>query len=182
MRFTPEMIEILKTYYPSEGSSGVIKRIYSISGHTYNPLSIRDKAKKLKIKGFNPSHFSKGHRPKHTGKNIKITPYERKKTPEGTIVTRSKKGIITLFIKLNGIYTPYARHIYISHYGEYPKNQIIHYLNGDRTDVRIENLALEPRTRKMNASLTQEHFMQRGLTRRINRTGLVDFILNGNIP
>lgn len=182
MRFTPKMIEILKTYYPSEGSSGVIKRIYSISGHTYSGRSIRQKAKYLKIKGFNSSIFQKGNPPPNKGKKNPNRKSPPKIDTEGRISIRMKYGKKNLFIKINGIYVSYPRYIYALHHGEIPKGQGIVFINGDRLDVSIENLKLESKSKIMQNFITPEVAKTRGLNRRINQVGYVNFILNGNIP
>ena len=181
MRFTPQMIEILKTYYPSEGSPGVIKRIYSISGHTYTGKSINQKARDLKIKGFNSSIFQKGNPAPNKGKKMGKRP-RPKINNDGRISIRMKYGKKNLFIKINGAYVSYPRYVVSLHYGEIPMDQGIVFINGDRLDARIENLKLESKSKIMQDHITPEVAKTRGLNRRINQTGYVNFILNGNIP
>ena len=66
----------------------------------------------------------------------------------GTITKRkTKNGIIRQFIKIDepNKWIEYARFIWIKHNGEIPKGYLIHHINQNPLDDRIENLSLATR-------------------------------------
>ena len=80
------------------------------------------------IKNNNQKWFKKGNKPHNT-------------YPEGTIFTRKgKNGWKCLVIKHNGKLKRLARHVWEQANGEIPSGCIVRHIDGDFTNVALENL------------------------------------------
>ena len=77
-------------------------------------------------------------------------------------------------IKKNGIFSDEHRRVWVEHYGEIPKGYIVHHINGNKTDNRIDNL--EIMTRK-------EHCLLHGADKNLEKgRGVGHGFKKGNVP
>jgi hypothetical protein len=107
----------------------------------------------------NKTAFKKGNIPWNKNKKgIHLSPKTEfkkgceslNKLPVGTITTRTRnRGGIKKrqYIKIEepNVWVPYATYVWESHFGKIKKGDVIHHLNGDSLDDRIENLIAFPR-------------------------------------
>lgn len=156
--WTPDMDNILKENYPYKETSEVAKML----GLTTKQIICR--ARRLKLhkspevfKGIRENGmFLKGHVPFNKGK--KQHEFMSEEVIQKTIATRFKKGQIPVNVKNVG-YERITRDGYVEiktekgfvlkhrmlwekYYGKIPKRHVIRFKNGNKQDVRIENLEL----------------------------------------
>ena len=156
--WTPDMDNVLKENYPYKETSEVAKML----GLTTKQIICR--ARRLKLhkspevfKGIRENGmFLKGHVPFNKGK--KQHEFMSEEVIQKTIATRFKKGQIPVNIKNVG-YERITRDGYVEiktekgfvlkhrmlwekYYGKIPKRHVIRFKNGNKQDVRIENLEL----------------------------------------
>ena len=156
--WTPDMDNVLKENYPYKETSEVAKML----GLTTKQILCR--ARRLKLhkspevfKGIRENGmFLKGHVPFNKGK--KQHEFMSEEVIQKTIATRFKKGQIPVNIKNVG-YERITRDGYVEiktekgfvlkhrmlwekYYGKIPKRHVIRFKNGNKQDVRIENLEL----------------------------------------
>lgn len=113
-------------------------------------------------KGKRPTNaFEKGHEPWNKGlRGIHLSSAtEFKKgqrginyVPVGTIRTRKEKGKPRQFIKVSdpNIWEYYAVYLWEQKYGKIPQGYVIHHINKNRLDDRIENLVCVSRSEHIN--------------------------------
>lgn len=156
--WTPDMDNILKENYPYKETSEVAKML----GLTTKQILCRARRLKLHkspevVKGIRENGmFLKGHVPFNKGK--KQHEFMSEEVIQKTIATRFKKGQIPVNIKNVG-YERITRDGYVEiktekgfvlkhrmlwekYYGTIPKRHVIRFKNGNKQDVRIENLEL----------------------------------------
>lgn len=156
--WTPDMDNVLKENYPYKETSEVAKML----GLTTKQILCR--ARRLKLhkspevfKGIRENGmFLKGHVPFNKGK--KQHEFMSEEVIQKTIATRFKKGQIPVNVKNVG-YERITRDGYVEiktekgfvlkhrmlwekYYGTIPKRHVIRFKNGNKQDVRIENLEL----------------------------------------
>lgn len=156
--WTPDMDNVLKENYPYKETSEVAKML----GLTTKQIICR--ARRLKLhkspevfKGIRENGmFLKGHVPFNKG--MKQHEFMSEEVIRKTIATRFKKGQIPVNVKNVG-YERITRDGYVEiktekgfvlkhrmlwekYYGTIPKRHVIRFKNGNKQDVRIENLEL----------------------------------------
>lgn len=156
--WTPDMDNVLKENYPYKETSEVAKML----GLTTKQILCR--ARRLKLhkspevfKGIRENGmFLKGHVPFNKGK--KQHEFMSEEVIQKTIATRFKKGQIPVNIKNVGYervnvdgyveiktekgFVLKHRMLWEKYYGKIPKRHVIRFKNGNKQDVRIENLEL----------------------------------------
>lgn len=156
--WTPDMDNILKENYPYKETSEVAKML----GLTTKQIICR--ARRLKLhkspevfKGIRENGmFLKGHVPFNKGK--KQHEFMSEEVIQKTIATRFKKGQIPVNIKNVGYervnvdgyvevktekgFVLKHRMIWVEHNGPIPKGYLVRFKNGNKQDIRIENLEL----------------------------------------
>ena len=156
--WTPDMDNILKENYPYKETSEVAKML----GLTTKQILCRARRLKLHkspevVKGIRENGmFLKGHVPFNKG--MKQHEFMSEEVIQKTIATRFKKGQIPVNVKNVG-YERITRDGYVEiktekgfvlkhrmlwekYYGKIPKRHVIRFKNGNKQDVRIENLEL----------------------------------------
>lgn len=156
--WTPDMDNVLKENYPYKETSEVAKML----GLTTKQILCRARRLKLHkspevVKGIRENGmFLKGHVPFNKG--MKQHEFMSEEVIQKTIATRFKKGQIPVNVKNVG-YERITRDGYVEiktekgfvlkhrmlwekYYGTIPKRHVIRFKNGNKQDVRIENLEL----------------------------------------
>lgn len=156
--WTPDMDNVLKENYPYKETSEVAKML----GLTTKQILCRARRLKLHkspevVKGIRENGmFLKGHVPFNKG--MKQHEFMSEEVIRKTIATRFKKGQIPVNVKNVG-YERITRDGYVEiktekgfvlkhrmlwekYYGTIPKRHVIRFKNGNKQDVRIENLEL----------------------------------------
>ena len=80
--------------------------------------------------------------------------------PDGHIKIGISKGVPMVKIKVNGIFTPYARYRYIQLHGEIPKGYKVYFNDYNFRNIEDDNLVLKKATGNTNAErkLYQKHY------------------------
>ncbi|UBH10103.1 HNH endonuclease signature motif containing protein [Macrococcus armenti] len=122
--------------------------------------------KSLGLKSGLTGKFEKGHTSWNKGKTMKVTgrmaETQFKKghrplnyRPVGSERIDKKDGYILIKISDKPEWVHKHRYLWEQHHGKVPKNHVVIFLNGDKTDIRIENLRLV--TRGIHARLNLEN-------------------------
>ncbi len=156
--YTPEQIAFLKKTYARKSAKETADKFNAHFGLNVNPAALRTWMNRHGILSKDDGKFSPGAAPWNAGTKGLTGANEMSYKP-GTLPPKTRpvgfesvKSDGSILVKVSadwnekrqrfGIWQPKHKIVWEQHHGQVPDDKIIQFLNGDRSDCRIENLTL----------------------------------------
>ena len=169
-----EVIDFMRNNYKGVSSKELSHRIYMNFGIYYPKESVALKRKKLGIVSGDSGHFQKGHKPHNKGKKgvchpkCKETWFEKGHIPLNYKPVGSERinadGYIEVKTADPNKWELKHRFIWRMSGRELPKGTALIFLNGNKLDVRIENLKLVSRNELLVMNKNKLFYSEKELT------------------
>jgi hypothetical protein len=159
LNWTDEEDAILKEHY-RDGRHAAKAALYK-AGFERSIFAIANRAKKLKVRSHSTGHFPKGHKTWNKGRamppevraKVSKTWFKKGNIPhtvrhDGAVSWREDKdtGNFYKWVRTSlGKWEMAHRVLWRQTYGEIPSDHIVKFIDGDQTNVKIDNLKLVTR-------------------------------------
>lgn len=161
-KYTEEEIDFIREYYPTHTAQETLIALNEALGTNITLAGLLHRVKKYRIVGTKNPKFKKGHKPWNKGISVKTerpdvyAKYLERERNEALIeggkrtwfqampvgTERMFKGEWYIKVGLPSEWETKARYVWQQANGKLKKDERILYLNGDKSDWRLENLAL----------------------------------------
>lgn len=147
LRWTEEETSFLLENYKTSGNIEIAKKL-SKKGRLFDKKNVEKKMKLMSLKRTKSDISLIRNKAKKNGVYSKANfeRWESKKYPEKHIKVQIGNGYPRVVIKINGKFTPYARHRFIELHGPVPKGYVVFHKDENPLNVEDENLFIQKRT------------------------------------
>lgn len=183
MLYTSEEKEFLIGYFPGHHYREIQAAFQAEFGKELTMRQIKAFGGNNKLKTGYTGCFTKGHVPANKGKTMPKHVYDKAaptmfkpgQKPPNTLPVGTEKMLADgyIWIKINDApctkkqtnWIQKHRHVWMQHNGPIPKGQMVTFLDGDRTNCEIENLALISKAENARMNQNKLYSTDRDLTR-----------------
>lgn len=154
LRWTKAEKQFLLDNYLTKGNKEIAEKL-SKPGRIFTIKNVNKEMNLLKIKRTPEAlkFIKDNHRKNGVYKNstARIKEQGTRYYPEGHIKIGIDKGVPMVKIKVNGLFTPYARYRYSQLHGEIPKGHKVYFKDCNFRNISDDNLVLKKATGNTNA-------------------------------
>ena len=143
-RWTDEEKQILFDNYKTSGNIEIAEML-SKKGRIFNKKQIEKQIKlsKLKRTPEDLKYIREKHKKAGVYSEGNYRRWEKKKYKEGELKMQVRNNVPTMMIKVDGLFTPYARYRYIQLYGPVPKGFKVYLKDCNPENVDDSNLCIK---------------------------------------
>ncbi len=147
LRWTEEEASFLLENYKTSGNIEIAKKL-SKKGRLFDKKNVEKKMKLMSLKRTKSDISFIRNKAKKNGVYSKANfeRWESKKYPEKHIKVQVSNGYPRVMIKINGKFTPYARHRFLEIYDSVPKGYVVFHKDGNPLNIEDDNLSVQKRT------------------------------------
>lgn len=144
MRWTLAETQYLLDNYKIKGNIEIAKKL-SKKGRKVTKKQVEKKMKLMKLQrtADERKKIIDGHKKKGTYHKANLDRWEKKKAKEGDLHVQLAHGVPRVMIKIDGLFTPYARYRYRELHGEIPQGMKVYFKDMNPLNINDDNLILK---------------------------------------